>query len=100
MSFVGICLIIAAALLFVSGFAGSPGGFISCGVWLLIGIWTKSAANSFQKIADTRERDITNLMAAIESLRSLYNFQRILILTGLALMIAVVFMIVVRMGMR
>jgi hypothetical protein len=99
MSFVGICIIILAVLSFVSGFAGNPGGFIAGGIYLLLGIWTMSAANSFRRIVDTKGQDITNLMAAIESLRSLYNLQRILILIGLVIM-GIAFVILVSKGMQ
>jgi hypothetical protein len=41
--------------------------------YLLLGVWTRSAAASFQQIVDTKGNDITHLMNALSSLYSMYN---------------------------
>lgn len=42
-------------------------------IFTLQGGWSRSAAASFQKIADTKGSDITHLMRALGSLRSMYG---------------------------
>ena len=41
--------------------------------YLLLGIWTRSAAASFQKIVDTQGNDIRNLMEGMGALHSMYS---------------------------
>ena len=41
--------------------------------YLLMGIWTRSAAGSFQKIVDTRGSDINHLMEGMGSLHRMYS---------------------------
>ena len=41
--------------------------------YLLMGIWTRSAAGSFQKIVDTRGSDIKHLMEGMGSLHRMYS---------------------------
>ena len=48
--------------------AGATGLF-----YLLLGIWTRSAAGSFRKIVDTRGNDIRNLMDGLGSLHRMYS---------------------------
>ena len=49
-------------------------------MYLLIGIWTRSAAASFQLIVDTTDRDISHLMDALEALRKFYTLLYLLIM--------------------
>jgi hypothetical protein len=42
-------------------------------IFLLQGLWARSSAASFQKIVDTEGNDITNLMNAVNSQRSMYG---------------------------
>jgi hypothetical protein len=60
---------------------------ILCGVtglfFLLQGIWARSSASSFQRIADTRGNDINNLMNAIGSLRTMYGLLYLLLALAL-----------------
>jgi hypothetical protein len=52
-------------------------------IFLLTGIWTRSAAAEFQKIVDTTGRDIGHLMSALGSLRKMYTFLYTLIVVGI-----------------
>jgi hypothetical protein len=60
---------------------------IFCGVtgliFLLQGLWARSSAGSFQKIVDTKGNDITNLMTAIGSLRTMYGLLYLLLAAAL-----------------
>lgn len=65
-------------------------------VILFTGIWTKSAATSFDMIVSTKGSDVNHLMDALESLRKLYNLQYWLLIGSLiAFAIGVVIAIVV-----
>jgi len=59
-------------------YAGVTGLF-----FLLLGVWTRSAAGSFRKIVDTRGSDITNLMNALSSLQSMYGLLQLLLVLAL-----------------
>lgn len=52
-------------------------------IFLLQGVWMRSAAASFRLIVDTRGNDITNLMNALGSLRSMYGQVYLLLLAAL-----------------
>jgi hypothetical protein len=41
--------------------------------YLLMGVWTRSAGESFEKIATTQGSDITNLMNGLNSLHKMYS---------------------------
>jgi hypothetical protein len=47
-------------------------GFVGL-FYLLMGVWTRSAGASFQKIVATQGSDITNLMNGLGSLHSMYS---------------------------
>jgi hypothetical protein len=51
--------------------------------FLLQGIWVRSSAASFQKIVDTRGKDIVNLMNAVGALRTMYGLLHLLLATAL-----------------
>jgi hypothetical protein len=59
-------------------YAGVTGVF-----FLLLGVWTRSAGGSFQKIVDTQGSDITNLMNALSSLQSMYGLLHLLLVLAL-----------------
>jgi hypothetical protein len=40
--------------------------------YLVMGVWTRTAGGSFQKIVDTQGSDISHLMSALSSLHSMY----------------------------
>lgn len=52
---------------------------------LCIGFWTGGAADSFRKIAETKNEDIWHLMNAVGSLRSMYGLMRTIIFGSLVL---------------
>ena len=52
-------------------------------VYLLIGVWARSAAGSFQQIVETTGHDINHLMQALGSLNKMYALICALIATRL-----------------
>jgi hypothetical protein len=54
-------------------------------IYLLVGVWTKAAADSFKQIVDTTGSDINHLMNAISSLHKMYTLVYTLIVIGLLL---------------
>src|SRR5262249_61024951 len=52
-------------------------------IFLLQGVWTRSAGGSFQKIVATKGNDVTHLMGAISSLRSMYGQLHLLLMVAL-----------------
>lgn len=112
MRFVGVISIVFGALVILSGFgacaaakqngvATGLGNVIQGVVMIIVGVWTRSAAASFQRIVDTEGNDIGNLMAALGHLRRIYGLQKTLILIALVLigiafvlgLVAAVFMV-------
>ena len=59
-------------------------------IYLLIGVWTRSAAGSFKQVVDTQGGDIRHLMEALSSLNRMYTLIYTLILLGLLLILATV----------
>jgi hypothetical protein len=58
-------------------------------IFLLMGVWTRSAAHNFQKIVDTQGNDISLLMDALGALNRMYTLIYTLIVIGfLAILIA------------
>ena len=58
-------------------------------IFLLMGVWTRSAAHHFQKIVDTQGHDISLLMQALGALNRMYTLIYTLIVLGfLAILIA------------
>jgi hypothetical protein len=56
-------------------------------IYLCVGMWTQSAASSFQKIVDTKGNDISHLMDALSSLNKMYTLIWTLIVIGLVVLI-------------
>lgn len=85
MNFVGTLMIVGAILAFIGGVlalvaAASQGRFdfgaIIQGVFLLLtGIWTRNAAQAFNRVVSTTGSDIENIMGALGELRKLYTLQ-------------------------
>jgi len=67
-------------------------------VFLLVGIWTSSAAKSFSLIAATSGSDLGNLMNALTSLLKLYYLQFWLIIDSL-IVAAIVSLILYNMNL-
>ena len=65
---------------FLSGLAIFTG--VTGLIFLLQGVWTRSAAAAFQTIVDTRGHDISHLMHAVGSLQSMYAQVYLLLLAA------------------
>jgi hypothetical protein len=63
------------------------GGLVNGLLYLLIAVWTRSAAASFQRIVATRGHDISNLMDALVSLNKMYTLIYTIIVIGLLLIL-------------
>jgi hypothetical protein len=53
--------------------------------YLVMGVWTRMAGDSFQKIVQTRGSDISHLMSALSSLHSMYALVYTLLMVTLLL---------------
>jgi len=59
-------------------------------VFLLIGVWTRSSAASFQDIVATTGRDISHLMGALDALHKMYSLlYTVIVLIVLAVVVFV-----------
>jgi hypothetical protein len=87
MRFVAYFLIAAGVLAAIGGLVslrgGGFGGIINGVVYVLIGVWTNSAASAFRRIVETQGNDIENLMGALGELRKLYTLQYWLLIIAL-----------------
>jgi hypothetical protein len=59
-------------------------------IYLLLGMWTQSAASSFRKIVDTTGSDVSHLMDALSSLNKMYGLVRTLIIIGLLVLLVAI----------
>lgn len=94
MRFVGLIVTAIGGFSMVAGLSTqiSVSQLIAAVVYLLIGIFTVSAATSFRKVVQTQGSDISHLMEALRSLRKVYAILYWGCLIGLAsLMAALVF---------
>ncbi|WP_448573732.1 DUF5362 family protein [Trichothermofontia sp.] len=99
MGFVGLLFIALGALTVLGGVFGGLKSLSNLFVgvlYILIGLWTKNAADSFRRIVDTQGSDIANLMMALGQLRKLYTLQYWAIIISiifvvLALILAILF---------
>jgi hypothetical protein len=57
-------------------------------IFLLTGVWTRTAGASFKKIVDTQGSDISHLMNALSSLHRMYSLIFTLIVIGLLAVVA------------
>ena len=78
----GLLMVVAGVL---SLSEGGLAALIEAPFLVIIGIWTKKAAASFQRVVTTEGSDVTNLMAALGELKKLYTLQYWLILLVIAL---------------
>lgn len=85
MRFVGLFLVLGGALECLTCLNGQLGGLVAGLVFVFLGIWTRSAAQSFQRIVDTEGRDITHLMTALSDLLKMYRLLYILLIIALVL---------------
>jgi hypothetical protein len=92
MKWVAICLMgIGGVSIFANLVRGSNlMSLLFAVVYALTGYWTFGASKSFRKIVDTRRKDITHLMAAIEKLFNVYNLQFwAIIIAGVVMVLAI-----------
>jgi hypothetical protein len=59
-------------------------------LYLLLGVWTRSAGGSFKQIVRTRGSDISHLMEALSSLNKMYSLIYALIVIGVLLFLAAI----------
>ncbi|MFQ5798134.1 MAG: hypothetical protein ACE5H0_05490 [Bacteroidota bacterium] len=91
MKWVGILFIVIGAVYGLVGVLGLAEGapafvfMLYAVIFILIGIWTRTAGSSFSLIVETAGSDIPHLMDALESLRKLYNLAFWLMIVGLGL---------------
>ncbi len=99
MRFVGYFSIGVGVLSILGGLlslaTGGPSGIISGILAIVVGLWTLSAGNAFQRIVATQGSDIENLMGALGELRKLYTLQfwaliLALVFTAIGLIVAIV----------
>lgn len=105
MNFVGILMMASGVISLIVGiitlFAAFSGGafdfssIVNGVLLLLIGLWTRNAAQAFRRVVETTGTDIENLMGALGELRKLYTLQYwltiiVLIFLALALILAIV----------
>ncbi|MFO0686433.1 MAG: hypothetical protein U0234_30495 [Sandaracinus sp.] len=94
MRFVGTASVVFALVVWVVGlailFLGNPAGLsqlVQGTLMFIIGVWTRSAARSFQLVVDTQGNDIGNMMTALGELRRLYNLQKWVLILAIALIV-------------
>jgi hypothetical protein len=86
MKFVAIFFIVLGGIAAIAGLFSMPQGIVTifmAAFYILIGIWTIKAANSFKKIVDTAESDISYLMNALSELKKLYTLQYVLVIIAI-----------------
>jgi hypothetical protein len=64
--------------------------------YLVMGVWTRTAAGSFQQIVDTQGRDISHLMNALSALHSMYALVYTLLVVTILLGLAALVLILVQ----
>src|SRR5262249_30767895 len=69
----------------VAGYGPAIGLGAAALLSLCVGFWTGGAADSFRKIAETKNEDVWHLMNAVGSLRSMYGLMRTIVLGSLVL---------------
>ena len=85
MKIVGIIMMIFGALSALNILTGDIGSALVGGLYIVIGIWTKDAAQSIQNIVNTEGNDIDHLMNAVKDLNKLYSLQKWLMIVGIVL---------------
>lgn len=103
MNFVGILMIASGVISIIVGIVtlfASQGAFdfssiVNGVLLLLIGFWTRNAAQAFRRVVNTTGTDIENLMGALGELRKLYTLQYwltivVLIFLALGLLLGII----------
>ena len=98
MKAVGVFLLIGGGLTILSGvqemmFGGNIVFSAATGtIYILMGIWTFKAGNSFAQVVQTEGNDVAHLMKANSSLLNLYNLQFWLFIIALVLIVLAIFL--------
>ena len=87
MRFVGMFLILVGLLACVTVVQGHYAGLVSGLINIVIGIYTRSAAERFARIFKTEGDDIRHLMDALGQMLKIYRLQMVLILIAIVLMV-------------
>jgi hypothetical protein len=90
MGTVGLVLIVLGVLVFAGGVLhifhqGAEGSILAGVVYILFGVWTRGAADSFRRIVATQGRDISHLMNALADLLKMYTVMYVFIVVVVVL---------------
>jgi hypothetical protein len=85
MKIVAIIMMIFGAISVLNILAGDIGSALVGSLYIVIGVWTKSAAQSIQNIVNTEGNDIDHLMNAVKDLNKLYSLQKWLMIVAIVL---------------
>lgn len=102
MKFVAIFFIVLGAIIAVGGLFSLSRGIegiatIFMGaLYIIIGLWTIRAADSFKKIVDTAQSDISYLMNALNELKKLYTLQYVLVIIAIIFLGIVILAAIIR----
>ncbi len=102
MRIVGLILMIIGVIMLIGGLLTiTKGGYVMLfqgAVQLVIGLWTRKAATSFEAIVATQGSDVPNLMLALAELRKLYALQYwVLIISGIVIFLSMIAGVVIAM---
>jgi hypothetical protein len=102
MKMVGVVALISGGLLVVAGCVlsakGAASAVIQGAVAVVVGGFTVQAAGAFREIVDSRGDDISHLMTALGTLRTLYRLQVILLLCLALVLLSLSFGLVATSG--
>jgi len=98
MKIVAIIMMILGALSVLSILAGDIGSAVMGVFYIIIGVWTKGAAQSIQNIVNTEGNDIDHLMNAVKDLNKLYSLQKWLMIVGIVLTVLAVIVVAASSG--
>jgi hypothetical protein len=85
MKIVAIIMMIFGAISVLNILAGDIGSALVGSLYIVIGVWTKGAAQSIQNIVNTEGNDIDHLMNAVKDLNKLYSLQKWLMIVAIVL---------------
>lgn len=102
MSTVGVLMIVFGCVGMLGGCGtsfsskglGGVSGLLQGIFSIIVGLWTRSAASSFERITTSQGQDISLLMSALSELKRIYSLQRtayivLIVLTVLAVAVAI-----------
>ena len=85
MKIVAIIMMICGVLAALNILAGDFVAAVIGGVYIVMGIWTKGAAQSIRNIVNTEGNDIDHLMSAVKDLGKFYALVKWLLIVGIVL---------------